>query len=110
MRLLNDLIDSILQLPEVQKYKKLEKLIDENVKYKENLNLLFSYQKQMMNSKHYNLENNYFIYLEKYNNLKKELEEDMIVEMFLDSLEEVNELLQIVTSIIENKVNKESTF
>ncbi len=104
---MNKLIDSLHQLPEVINYKKLEKLIDGNKEYKLKLNKMFEYQKQMMNSKHYELENNYYIYLEKYNNLKKELEEDVVVDLFLSSLEEVNELLQIVTSIIENKINEQ---
>lgn len=104
---MNKIIDSIHELPEVIKYKKLEKMVDDNIEYKNKLKKMFEYQKQMINSKHYNLENNYYLYLEKYNEIKKELEEDVIVSMYLDSLEEVNELLQITTSIIENKINDE---
>ncbi len=103
---MNDLIDSISQLEEVKKYKRLEKLVDSSEEYKETLKKLFEYQKQMVNSKHYGLENNYFIFLEKYNNLKKELEDDVLLNMYFDSLEDVNNLLEVISGIVSNKVNE----
>ncbi|MFI3251550.1 MAG: YlbF family regulator [bacterium] len=103
---MNNLIDSLQELDEVKKYKRLEKLIDENLEYRTKVKKLYDCQKQMVNSKHYGLENNYFIYLEEYNKMKKELEDDILINMYLESLEEVNSLLEMVSSIISNKVNE----
>lgn len=103
---MNSLIDSINELDEVKKYKRLEKLVDENEEYKKILKTLFEYQKQMVNSKHYSLENNYYIYFEKYNSLKKDLEDNVLLNMYLESLEEVNHILEIVTDIISDTINE----
>ncbi len=102
---MNKLIDSLNELEEVKRYKRLEKLVDENEEYKQKIDKLYNYQKQMVNSKHYELENNYYIYLEKYNKLKKELEEDVLLSMYLNSLEEINNLLEIITNTISNNIN-----
>ncbi len=105
MKSLNSLIQSLNELDEVQKYKRLEKLVDENIEYKEILKKLFYYQKQIVNSKHLELDNNYYIYLEKYNKLKKSLEDDVLISMYFESLEEVNSILEIVTDTITNVIN-----
>lgn len=102
---MNDLINSLNELEEVKRYKKLEKIIDEKKEYKEKLSILYGYQKQMVNSKHNNLENNYYIFSEKYNKLKKELEEDIIIDMYLTSLNDVTEILDSVTSVIKKRID-----
>lgn len=103
---MNELIDSINKLELIKKYKRLEKQIDSNEYYKNKMRKLFDFQKQMMNSKQYGLENNYYIYLQEYNDIKREFENDILVEMFLDCLQEVNYFLEIITNIITNTVNE----
>ncbi len=104
---MNKLINSINQLEEVKKYKRLEKIVDSNEDYKKKIDKLFEYQKQMINSKYYELENNFIIFEEKYIKLKKEIENDVTINMFLECMEEINLLLEDVTSIISNVINKE---
>lgn len=106
MRLLNNLIEAINELDEVKKYKRLEKIIDQSDDNNVKLKKIFSLQKQIINSKHYDLHNNYSNLLNEYNFLKKELEEDVLVSLFLDSLDEVNDILEIITSTITNIINE----
>ncbi len=103
--MINSLINSINDLEEVKKFKRYEKIIEDNESYKEMMSSLYECQKQMVNAKHNNLTNAYIEYSNKYKELKKNIEDDIVVSMYLDSLEEVNILLDDITNIISNIVN-----
>lgn len=103
---MNSLLESLCELEGVRNYKKLEKLIDSNEKYKQMMDEIFYCQKQMMNSKHFGLDNNYYVFLKKYNELKKQFSNDVLIEMYFNSLEDVNYLLDELTSIITNVINE----
>ncbi len=105
MRLLNDLINSLNDLEEVKRFKRLEKIISEDKGCFAKLKKLYEYQKQIINSKHYGLDENFKLFNDKYNELKKEIEENIIVELYMDSLNDMNELLDIITSIIKDKID-----
>ena len=61
------------ELPEVKRIHELENYIDNNINIKNKFKKLKSLQKKLVNSKEFNQINQYKVYEEEYNKLKKEL-------------------------------------
>ena len=105
MNSLNDLIEEILNTPEVIEFKKLEKLVLEKEEIKLKLDRLHEVEKQAVNARELGLENTYFHYMKEYKEIIKSFEEDVLISSYLRSKEEVKEILDIVTNIIERKIS-----
>ena len=105
MNSLNDLIEEILNTPEVIEFKKLEKLVLEKEEIKLKLDRLHEVEKQAVNARELGLENTYFHYMKEYKEIVKSFEEDVLISSYLRSKEEVKDILNIVTTIIERKIS-----
>ena len=105
MNSLNDLIEEILNTPEVIEFKKLEKLVLEKEEIKVKLDRLHEVEKQAINAKDLGLENAYFQYMKEYKEILNSFENDMLVSSYLQSKEEVNSILNTVITIIERQIS-----
>ncbi len=102
-----DLAQMIAETEEVDYFKRAEAQINENQKIKEMVASVKSLQKQAVNFQHYGKQEALKKTEEKLDNLLKELDGLPIVQEFKDSQKNVNELLQLVSSAISNKVTDE---
>lgn len=102
-----ELAQAIAETDEVDFFKRAESAINQNEKVKKNMKLIKSYQKQAVNFQHYGKHEALKQVEEKIDNLMKELEEIPVVSEFKESQQEVNDLLQLVSSTISNAVTDE---
>ncbi|WP_223700132.1 RicAFT regulatory complex protein RicA family protein [Sutcliffiella deserti] len=102
-----ELAQMISQTEEVDFFKRAEAQINENQKIKEMVASVKSLQKQAVNFQHYGKHEALKKTEQKLDNLLQELDEIPIVQEFKTSQQSVNELLQIVSSAITNKVTDE---
>lgn len=100
------LIEYFNNLEEVKRIKELEGYIDNNKDIKNKFNELKDLQKKLVNAKEYNQINQYNVYLNDYNNLKKELLDLPFVEEYLELLDYVNNMLNYLTKSIEIDIDK----
>lgn len=100
------LIEYFNNLEEVKRIKELEGYIDNNKDIKNKFNELKNLQKKLVNAKEYNQINQYNVYLNDYNNLKKELLDLPFVEEYLELLDCVNNMLNYLTKSIEIDIDK----
>ena len=106
MNSLESLIDEIVSTQEVIEFKRLEKLVLENSEVASKLERLHEVEKQAINAKELGLENTYFSYKKEYDEIIKSFEEDVLISSYLNAKEEVLSIVNLVTSIIENEINK----
>ena len=106
MNSLNDLIEEILNTPEVIEFKKLEKLVLEKEEIKLKLDRLHEVEKQAVNAKELGLENTYFHYMKEYKEILASFEDDMLISSYLESKEEVNHIIKTVTNVIEREISR----
>lgn len=99
-----ELAAMIAETEEVDFFKKAEAQIHENKRVRELIASLKSLQKQSINFEHYGKEKAYAKIQEKIDVIEKEINEIPVVQEFKQSQVDVNELLQIVSSAISNKV------
>ena len=100
------LIEELVNTPEVIEFKRLEKLILENEEVSLKLSRLHEVEKQAVNAKELGLENTYFAYKKEYDEIIKSFEEDVLISSYLNAKEEVLSLVNLVTSVVENEINK----
>ena len=100
------LIEELVNTPEVIEFKRLEKLILENEAVSLKLSRLHEVEKQAVNARELGLENTYFAYKKEYDEIIKSFEEDVLISTYLNKKEEVLSLVSLVTSVIENEINK----
>ena len=107
---LDKLIFEINSLIEVQKFKRLNSIVSKDEVLKKRVDKLHEISKQMTHAKEFNLPNAYKVYQEQYNALISEFEDNIIFQMYLESSEEVKEILFLVTKeiekIIADKINE----
>ena len=103
---LNVLIDELLSCEEVIEFKKLEKIVLENKVISEVLERLHNVEKQAVNAKELGLENAYFAYKKEYDEIIASFENDVLISSYINAKEEVLRIVNFVTSIIENEINK----
>ena len=103
---LNLLIDEIISSEEVVEFQKLEKIVLENKEIKEVLERLHNVEKQAVNAKELGLENTYFAYKKEYDEIIASFENDVLISSYINAKEDVLRLINFVTSIIENEINK----
>ncbi len=91
----------------VQRYKKLEALLNKNMDVKRKINKLKAVQKQLINAKHINKQNTIDQYQATYDKLLKEIEDYPLMTEYLELQEDINQMLKDILSIIEDEINKE---
>lgn len=94
----------IAETEEVDFFKKAEAQIHENKRVRELIASLKSLQKQSINFEHYGKEKAYKQVQDRIHAVEEEINEFPVVQEFKHSQIEVNELLQMVSSTISNKV------
>ncbi|MFS0615940.1 RicAFT regulatory complex protein RicA family protein [Lederbergia ruris] len=103
----HELATMIANTEEVDFFKRAEAQINENQKVREMIASIKSLQKQAVNFQHYGKEKALQLVEEKLEKLEAELDEIPIVQEFKQSQVDVNDLLQMVSSAISNKVTDE---
>ena len=102
-----ELAQMIAETEEVDFFKRAEAQINENQKVREIIANIKSLQKQAVNFQHYGKERSTKKVEEKIEELEEEFDEIPIVQEFKQSQVDVNDLLQLVSSAISNKVTDE---
>jgi cell fate (sporulation/competence/biofilm development) regulator YmcA (YheA/YmcA/DUF963 family) len=104
MKRADELAEMIAETEEVDFFKRAEAQIHENQKVREMIASIKSLQKQAVNFQHYGKTEALKMVEAKIENLEKEIDEIPVVQQFKESQTEVNDLLQIVASVISNNV------
>lgn len=102
-----ELAKMIAETEEVSLFKQAEAKINENQKVREKIASIKSLQKQAVNFQNYGKTNALKMVEEKIEAIEKEIDEIPIVQEFKESQYVVNDLLQIVSNTIANKVTDE---
>lgn len=97
----------IAQSKEVDFFKRAEQQIKKNDRVQKLINVIKFKQKQAVHAEHYDKEKALSDFEKSLDQLNKELDEIPIVQEFKQSQQEVNDLLQLITSVISNKVTDE---
>ena len=100
------LIDELLASEEVIEFQKLEKLVLEKQEISQLLEHLHNVEKQAVNAKELGLENTYLAYKKEYDEILKSFEDDVLISSYINAKEDVLRVINLVTSIIENEINK----
>jgi cell fate (sporulation/competence/biofilm development) regulator YmcA (YheA/YmcA/DUF963 family) len=103
---IDKLKDYFNDLEETKRLKELENYINNNEKIKKAFEALLEKQKQLINAKEFKQEKQAKIYEDEYNKLKEELYDMPFVEEYIELVEILNSKLEIVTSELENKLDK----
>ena len=103
---LSVLIDELLTCEEVIEFIKLEKIVLENKDISEILERLHNVEKQAVNAKELGLDNAYFTYKKEYEDILASFENDVLISLYINAKEDVLRIVNFVTSIIENEINK----
>lgn len=104
MKRAEELATMIAETEEVDFFKRAEAKIHENQKVREMIASIKSLQKQAVNFQHYGKTEALKMVEEKIENLEKEIDAIPVVQQFKESQTDVNDLLQIVASVISNNV------
>ncbi|MEG9296759.1 RicAFT regulatory complex protein RicA family protein [Mangrovibacillus sp. Mu-81] len=104
MKRAEELAGMIAETEEVDFFKRAEAQIHENQKVREMIASIKSLQKQAVNFQHYGKSEALKMVEAKIENLEKEIDEIPVVQQFKESQTDVNDLLQIVASVISNNV------
>jgi cell fate (sporulation/competence/biofilm development) regulator YmcA (YheA/YmcA/DUF963 family) len=104
MKRAEELATMISETEEVDFFKRAEAQINDNQKVREMIASIKSLQKQAVNFQHYGKTEALKMVEAKIENLEKEIDEIPVVQEFKQSQTDVNDLLQIVASVISNNV------
>ncbi|MGM0839123.1 MAG: RicAFT regulatory complex protein RicA family protein [Bacillota bacterium] len=104
MKRAEELATMIAETEEVDFFKRAEAQIHENQKVREMIASIKSLQKQAVNFQHYGKTEALKMVEEKIEKLEKEIDAIPVVQQFKESQTDVNDLLQIVASVISNNV------
>lgn len=109
MKIEDKIIDNIKKNSKISRYQKLEELINNNEKIKNDVNKLKGIQKEIVHAKEYN-KAQYLIKLEsEYSDLYESVIKHPIMAEYLDLQQEINSFLQEFTNIIEKGINGDFT-
>jgi len=101
------LIDMILQNEDIQRYKRIEQIINNNKKLKAKINQLKVLQKQLINAKQVGKTQAIAEFEKRYQELYNEIEEYPLMSDYLALQGDINEMIQSVQSIIEEGIEKD---
>ncbi|MGD6956875.1 RicAFT regulatory complex protein RicA family protein [Rossellomorea aquimaris] len=104
MKRAEELATMIAETEEVDFFKRAEAQIHENQKVREMIASIKSLQKQAVNFQHYGKTEALKMVEKKIENLEMEIDAIPVVQQFKESQTDVNDLLQIVASVISNNV------
>ncbi|BCB03458.1 RicAFT regulatory complex protein RicA family protein [Bacillus sp. KH172YL63] len=104
MKRAEELATMIAETEEVDFFKRAEAQIHENQKVREMIASIKSLQKQAVNFQHYGKTEALKMVEAKIENLENEIDAIPVVQQFKESQTDVNDLLQIVASVISNNV------
>ena len=103
---LEELIEEITSSDEFIEYKRLEQLALNDHNLKSMIERLREVEKQAINAREFGLENAYNAYLKEYNEILKQFDENVLLSLYLTKKEEVKEMIDLATKIIENEIYK----
>lgn len=105
-----ELLEEISNSEEVIEFKKIEKLVLENEELNRKIQDMFDAQKQAINAREFGLENAYYLYKKKYEELYNLLRDDVLFNQYLalknDAKHVMNTVINIIEKEIENKINE----
>lgn len=100
-------IQMIEEHPEINRYKRIEKLINENKALKSKMAQLKGIQKQLVNAKHIQKKEAIETFQKQYDQLYEELESYPLMSDYLMLQSEINEIMQSIVQIIEDGIEKD---
>ena len=101
------LIQMIKNNPDIKRYQAIEKVLNENNELKLKINKLKTVQKQLINAKELNKQESIEHFDEIYKKLLDDIEAYPLMSDYLALQGDINEMMQHITQIIEDGVNKE---
>ena len=101
------MIDMILKNEDIQRYKRIEKIVNNNKQLKDKINQLKAVQKQLINAKQIGKTQAIIEFEKRYNTLLNEIESYPLMSDYLALQGDINEMLQQVQSIIETGIEKD---
>ncbi|MBN2605515.1 MAG: YlbF family regulator [Bacilli bacterium] len=106
MNKLDNLLEELSKTEVIKRFKELEKFIDQDKKMHEDYQLLLALQKQMVQdeTKH---SNNLILSKKAYELQREKLSKNLIIEEYLDLLDEINQDIQTIQEIINNEIKSD---
>jgi cell fate (sporulation/competence/biofilm development) regulator YmcA (YheA/YmcA/DUF963 family) len=101
------LIEMIKNNETIKRYQAIEKVLNSNKELKQKINKLKSIQKQLVNAKQINKTESIKHFDKLYNELLEEIEAYPLMSDYLALQGDINDMIQHITQIIEDGVNKE---
>ena len=101
------LIQMLKENEQIQRYKAIEKVINENEDLKHKINQLKTVQKQLVNAKEIQKEKAIHHFKEVYDTLSDEIDSYPLMSDYLDLQGDINEMIQTINEILEDGINKE---
>lgn len=101
------LIEMILQNEEIQRYKRIEDIINNNKTLKAKINQLKALQKQLINAKQVGKTQAISEIENRYQALYNEIDEYPLMSDYLALQSDINEMMQSIQSIIEEGIEKD---
>jgi cell fate (sporulation/competence/biofilm development) regulator YmcA (YheA/YmcA/DUF963 family) len=101
------LIEMIKQSEQIQRYKAIEKVINDNQDLKDKINQLKTVQKQLVNAKEIQKEKAIIHFQEIYDSLLEEIEGYPLMSDYLALQGDINEMIQAIAEILEDGINNE---
>jgi len=102
--------EKLIQLIEnnevIQRYKKIEGIVNKDKMLKRKINQLKTIQKQLINAKEISKTHAIEKFQSEYDKLLEEIEEYPLMAEYLDLQEEINQVIKDVIGIIETTINK----
>ncbi len=101
------LIQMILENESIQRYRRIEELINGNKELKAKIGELKSIQKQLVNAKEIGKTEAIMTFQKRYDLLLESIEEYPLMSDYLALQSDINEMLQTIVSIIEDGIEKD---
>lgn len=101
------LIQMLQENPDIQRYKRIEMLINQNTELKAQFNQLKSIQKQLVNAKHIGKEEAIKVFQERYDALYESIESYPLMSDYLALQSDINDMIQSIVQILEEGLEKE---
>ncbi len=92
---------------QIQRYKAIEKVINDNQDLKNKINQLKTVQKQLVNAKEIQKEKAIIHFQEIYDSLLEEIESYPLMSDYLALQGDINEMIQAIAEILEDGINNE---
>lgn len=104
----NDLIKLLQEKEEIKQYQKAEAYVERNPWIQEMITLIKAKQQELVNFEYYEKPVAYKKTLEELNELNKEIEENISVINYKDTLYEADQIVQMIFSQLQEAVDEDS--